>query len=161
MQRTPADVQGARRAVVRRRVVLTLVVAALALLLAPLCTDGMSTSATSMSGSAADTAPVDRPTTVTSMLATPAECAAPVEPVRNCADVASHATAIGLPVGGVEHVLLACVAVLVAVLVATRGLRVPRGSVTAAVPTGRRVDWTRLGPPAPRPTPARLCVLRT
>lgn len=161
MQRTPADIQEVRRAVVGRRVGLALVVAALALLLAPLCTDGMSTSAMSMSGSAADTAPLDRPTTVTPMPATPAECAAPVEPVPTCADVASHATAIGLPVGGVEPVLLACVAVLVAVLVATLGRRVPRGSFTTAVPTGCRVDWTRLGPPAPRPALARLCVLRT
>lgn len=162
MQRASGRIEDVRRALVTRWAVLTLAVAALALLLVPLCTDEMSTGAMLASGSTAEAAAAGHPHTAMPILAPPTECAAPVsEPVPACAAAAAHAPATGLPAPGVDQIVLACVAVLVAVLVAALGHRAPRGWFGVAMPSAPRLGWTRLGLPAPRPELARLCVLRT
>lgn len=150
-----------RHAVARRWAVLTLAVALLALLLAPLCIDGMSAGGMVTSRPAAGAATGDPPT-ATLMPPAPAECAALAsEPVAACTGVASHTSASGLSAARAGQILLACIAVLIAVLVAVLGLRAPRGLLGVASPPDSRAAGMRLGLPAPRPELARLCVLRT
>lgn len=157
MQRAPARVDDARRALARRWAVVALAVAALALVLAPLCSDGMPMHATP--GAAATHGDGHVPTAMHAV--PPADCTAPEDGADASCGGVTPAPVVPGAAPGLGGVLLVCLVVLVAVLVALLGLRAPPGPFRALHPSASPIGWTRRGLPAPRPVLARLCVLRT
>ncbi|OZM76558.1 hypothetical protein CFP66_40340 [Pseudonocardia sp. MH-G8] len=157
------DDADARRGLLARLVTLVAVVAGLVVLIAPLCSDGMSmtmahathASAADSIGASQDPEPV-HPSVGYSCPAGVAE----LDVVQCGAGTTSpSSSAAGSPIPG--GTLLACVAFAIAVLAVAFGLR-PPCSVRAVVLWRAAEERRRLlGRPTRRPALVELCVLRT